>query len=45
MAVQLEALSVSEKPPKITSVFKYHGVYLFVVTNKHLLQRFCGEQT
>lgn len=44
-AIQLEALSVLEKPPKISSVLKYHSVYLFVVTNKQLLPRFCGDQT
>lgn len=44
-AFQLEVLSVLEKPPKISSVLKYHSVYLFVVTNKQLLPRFCGDQT
>jgi len=43
--IQLEMLSVLQKPPKISSVLKYHSVYLFVVTNKQLLPRFCGEQT
>lgn len=44
-AIQLEMLSVLEKPLKISAVLKYHDVYLFVVTIKQLLPRFCGDQT